>query len=95
MFLSFTHHLSASVLYLSLSNTCDHKNVNLLLICVYVPTNYGTEYSEALFVETIGELKGFSQCTSIDSLSVATSMLTSIIPVSVTLFFRLSCIVPT
>ena len=50
-----THRLSASVLYLhvTLSNTCaDHSNVNLL-ICVYLPTNYGTD---ALFVEAIGEL---------------------------------------
>ena len=25
----------------ALSNTCDHSNVNLLLICVYLPTKYG------------------------------------------------------
>ena len=46
----------------TLHNTCDHSNVNLL-ICVYLPTDYGTEYSDALFVEAIGEL-GFIQCTS-------------------------------
>ena len=49
----------------TLSNTCDHSNANLLLICVYLPTNYGTEYSDALFVEAIGELEGFIQCTSL------------------------------
>ena len=54
----------------TLSNTCDHSNVNLLLICVYLPTNYGTEYSDALFVEAIGELEGFIQCTSFDCLFV-------------------------
>ena len=51
----------------SLFNTCDHSDVNLL-ICVYLPTNYGTEYSDALFVEAIGELEGFIQCTSFDCL---------------------------
>ena len=54
----------------TLSNTCDHSNVNLLLICVYLPTNYGNEYSDALFVEAIGELEGFIQCTSFDCLFV-------------------------
>ena len=52
----------------TLSNTCDHSNVNLLLICVYLPTNYSTDYSDALFIEAIGELEGFIQCTSFDCL---------------------------
>ena len=76
----------------TLSNTCDHSNINLLLICVYLPTNYGTEYSDALFVEAIGELEGFIQCTSFDCLFVETSMLTSIIAVAVAPFFQLLCI---
>ena len=41
----------------TLSNTCDIALIVILLICVYLPTNYGTEYSDALFVEAIGELE--------------------------------------
>ena len=44
----------------TLRNTCHHSNVNLL-ICVYLPTNYSTEYSDAL-------LKLLDECARFSSL---------------------------
>ena len=69
----FTLHLSTSVLFLAvtLRNTCDHSNVNLL-ICVYLPTDYGTEYSVALLKLLVNLKVSFS----VPVLIVATSMLT-------------------
>ena len=55
----------------TLRNTCDHSNVNLL-ICVYLPTDYGTEYSVALLKLLVNLKVSFS----VPLLIVATSMLT-------------------
>ena len=41
----------------AISLTC--SSMSILLICVYLPTNYGTSQNHDLYLEVLGELKGF------------------------------------
>jgi hypothetical protein len=36
-----------------------YNSISILLICVYLPTNYGTSQSHNLYLEVLGELQGF------------------------------------
>ena len=49
------------------SLTC--SSVLILLICVYLPTNYGTSQSHDLYLEVIGDLKGFIETQTFDKVS--------------------------
>ena len=42
-----------------------------LIVCVYLPSNYGTQKSNDLFRETIAELHGFLDACTYDNLLVA------------------------
>ena len=42
-------------------------NFVLLIICVYLPTDYGSASSDACFTESLGELEGFIQSVSFDN----------------------------
>jgi len=43
----------------------------LLIICVYLPTDYGTSFSHDEFLFVLGELEGFIHSESFDSLLIA------------------------
>ena len=43
----------------------------LLIICVYLPTDYGTSSSHDEFLFVLGELEGFIHSESFDSLLIA------------------------
>lgn len=43
----------------------------ILLICVYLPTNYGTSQSHDLYLEVLGELKGFIDTQTFDKVIIA------------------------
>ena len=44
---------------------------SLLLICVYLPTNYGTTQSYDQYLESLGELKGFIDSQVFDNIIIA------------------------
>ena len=46
-------------LLLKLLNSSNQQIVNILLVNVYLPTNYGSDESTTTFRETIAELEGF------------------------------------
>ena len=45
--------------------------MSILLICVYLPTNYGSSPSHDLYLEVLGELKGFIEAQVFDKVIVA------------------------
>ena len=42
-----------------------------LLMCVYLPTNYGTSIADNLFLETLSEIKGFVDSVTFNNLIIA------------------------
>ena len=52
-------------------NCCFNDKHNLILVCVYFPTNYNTEASDARFNETLAELEAFLQTVSYDDLIIS------------------------
>ena len=49
----------------------DDSNLITLLVCVYLPTNYGSDASNDEFLYTLGELEGFIESQQFDRLVVA------------------------
>ena len=48
-----------------------HSSISILMICVYLPTNYGTSQSHNLYLEVLGELKGFIDTQVFDNIIIA------------------------
>ena len=55
--------------FCAISLTC--SSMSILLICVYLPTNYGSSQSHDLYLEVLGELKGFIEAQVFDKVIVA------------------------
>ena len=55
-------------IFLRLLDPFSNSIINTLLINVYLPTNYNTDISDNLFLETITELDGFISAQSFDNL---------------------------
>ena len=60
---------SISKRFCAISLTC--SSMSILLICVYLPTNYGTSQSHDFYLEVLGELKGFIDAQVFDKVIVA------------------------
>ena len=58
-------------LKLNLLNMCSQQSVSILIINVYLPTDYGTIESTTTFHETIAELEGFLLTQSYDYIIMA------------------------
>ncbi len=54
----------------------DQSGCILLIICVYLPTDYGTSSSHDDFLFVLGELEGFINSESFDSLLISMLILT-------------------
>ena len=48
-----------------------YSSISILMICVYLPTNYGTSQSHNLYLEVLGELKGFIDTQVFDNIIIA------------------------
>ena len=59
----------SSARFCAISLTC--SSVSTLLVCVYLPTNYGTSQSHDLYLEVLGELNGFIDTQVFDKLIIA------------------------
>ena len=64
-----TTHRSISKRFCSV--TINSPQQSILLICVYLPTNYGTSQSSDQFLESLGELKGFIDTQVYDKVVIA------------------------
>ena len=60
---------SSSARFCAISLTC--SSMLTLLVCVYLPTNYGTSQSHDLYLEVLGELNGFIATQVFDKLVIA------------------------
>ena len=60
---------SISKRFCAISLTC--SSMSILLICVYLSTNYGTSQSHDLYLEVLGKLKGFIDAQFFDKVIVA------------------------
>ena len=58
-------------LMLNLLNMCSQQSVSILIINVYLPTDYGTIESTTIFRKTIAELEGFLLTQSYDYVFIA------------------------
>ena len=56
--------ISFSKRFCAISLTC--SSMSILLICVYLSTNYGSSQSHDLYLEVLGELKGFIEAQVFD-----------------------------
>ena len=61
--------ISFSRRFCAISLNC--SSMSILLICVYLPTNYGSSQSHDLYLEVLGELKGFIEAQVFDKVIVA------------------------
>ena len=51
--------------------TINSNTSKVLLICVYLPSNYNTSQSNDLYLETLGELNGFVNSLTFDKIIIA------------------------